>query len=196
MARIGFKQAKYNKIVDGKYAELTENKVPMFEKVVDEKFAPEYNSAELYANDGLAETDYSFKKGTLSLTIADDEDEFIAELFGNTIAKEGGEVVSNIDDIAPEFGYGHIVHKMVNKVKKYKVEFFPRVKFTKVTTDNKSRGESVEFSTTALEGTVLPLESAVNGLKVGDWEKHQTFATLQEAETYLDGLLTPIKVGA
>ena len=190
MARIGFKKAKYNKIVGNKYAELKESKVPVFEKVVDEKFAPEYNSAELYANDGLAETDYSFKKGSLSLTIVDDEDKFIAELFGNTVATEG-EVTSNIDDQAPEYGYGHIVPKMVNAIKKYKVEFFPRVKFTKVTTDNKSRGESVEFGTTALEGTVMPLESAVNGLKVGDWEKHQTFATLEEAEAYLDGLLTP-----
>ena len=35
MARIGFKKAKYNKIVDGKYAELIESKVPMFEKVVE-----------------------------------------------------------------------------------------------------------------------------------------------------------------
>ena len=190
MARIGFKQAKYNKIVDNKYATLTDSKVPLFEKVIDEKFAPEYNTAELYANDGLAESDYSFKKGTLSLTVADDEDKFIAELFGNTIATEGG-VTSNIDDTAPEVGYGHIVPKMVNNVKKYKVEFFPRVKFTKVTTDNKTRGESVEFGTTALEGTVMPLEKAVNGLKVGDWEKHQTFATLAEAEAYLDGLLTP-----
>lgn len=192
MARIGFKQAKYNKIVDGKYAELTETKVPLFEKVIDEKFAPEYNTAELYANDGLAETDYSFKKGTLSITVADDEDKFIAELFGNTVETEG-EVTSNIEDTAPEFGYGHIVPKMVSGVRKYKVEFFPRVKFTKVTTDNKTRGESVEFGTTALEGTVMPLEKAVNGLKVGDWEKHQTFATLEEAETYLDGLLTPDK---
>lgn len=191
MARIGFKQAKYNKIVDNKYATLTDSKVPVFEMVVDEKFAPEYNTAELYANDGLAETDYSFKKGTLSLTIVDDEDKFIAELFGNAIATEGGEVTSNIEDTAPEFGYGHIVPKMVSGVRKYKVEFFPRVKFTKITTDNKTRGESVEFGTTALEGTVMPLETAVNGLKVGDWEKHQTFATLAEAETYLDGLLSP-----
>ena len=190
MARIGFKKAKYNKIVGNKYAELTESKVPLFEKVVDEKFAPEYNTAELYANDGLAETDYSFKKGTLSLTIVDDEDKFIAELFGNAITTEG-ETTSNIEDTAPEFGYGHIVPKMVNGVRKYKVEFFPRVKFTKVTTDNKTRGESVEFGTTALEGTVMPLEVAVNGLKIGDWEKHQTFATLAEAEIYLDELLTP-----
>lgn len=190
MARTGFKKAKYNAISGNTYKALTENKVPMFEKVIDEKFAPEYNSAELYANDGLAESDYSFKKGTLSLTIADDDDKFIAELFGNTTETEG-EVTSNIDDVAPEFGYGHIVQKMVGGVKKFKVEFFPRVKFTKVTTDNKTRGESVEFGTTALEGTVFPLDEAINGLKIGDWEKHKTFATKTEAEEYLDGLLTP-----
>ena len=191
MARTGFKKAKYNKIAGDKYAALTENIVPLFEKVIDEKFAPEYNSAELYANDGLAETDYSFKKGTLSLTVADDDDKFIAELFGTAI-DEGGEVTQTINDTAPEFGYGHIIPKQVNGAKKYKVEFFPRVKFTKVTGDNKTRGESVEFSTTALEGTVLPLDSDINGLTAGVWEKHQTFATLQEAETYLDSLLTPL----
>ena len=192
MARIGFKKAKYNKIVSGKYATLTDSKVPVFEKVIDEKFAPEYNTAELYANDGLAETDYSFKKGTLSLTVADDDDKLCAELLGNTIAEDGGEVTSNIEDTASEFGYGHIIPKMVNGARKYKVEFFPRVKFTKITSDNKTRGESVEFSTTAIEGTVMPLETALNGLKVGDWEKHKTFDTLTEAEAYLDELLTPV----
>ena len=191
MARIGFKKAKYNKIVGDKYEALKESAVPVFEKVIDEKFAPEYNSAELYANDGIVESDYSFKKGTLSLTIADDNDEFIAGLFGNTIATEG-EVTSNIEDTAPEYGYGHIIPKIVSGARKYKVEFFPRVKFTKVTSDNKTRGESVEFSTTALEGTVMPLDTALNGLAVGVWEKHHTFDTLAEAETYLDELLTPV----
>ena len=189
MARIGFRKAKYNLIDGDKYKALTDSKVPEFEKVVDEKFAPEYNTAELYANDALCESDYSFKKGTLSLTVADDDDTFVAEIMGNTVST--GEVVSSIDDTAPEVGYGHILPKLVNNVKKYKVEFFPRVKFTKVTTDNKTRGESIEFSTTAIEGTVYPLEKEVNGLAVGTWEKHQTFATLAEAETYLDGLLTP-----
>ena len=189
MARIGFRKAKYNLIDGDKYKALTGSKVPEFEKVVDEKFAPEYNTAELYANDALCESDYSFKKGTLSLTVADDDDTFVAEIMGNTVTT--GEVVSSVDDTAPEVGYGHILPKLVNNVKKYKVEFFPRVKFTKGTTDNKTRGESIEFSTTAIEGTVYPLEKAVNGLAVGTWEKHQTFATLAEAETYLDGLLTP-----
>lgn len=193
MARIGFKKAKYNKIVSNAYAELKENKVPLFEKVIDEKFAPEYNSAELYANDGLAESDYSFKKGTLTLTVADDDDKLCAELLGNKTATEPNEVVSNINDVAPEFGYGHIIPKVVGGVKKYKVECFPRVKFTKITSDNKTRGESVEFSTTTIEGVVMPLEFAVNsGFQAGDWEKHGTFDTLAEAETFLDTMLTPV----
>jgi phi13 family phage major tail protein len=192
MARIGFKKAKYNRIDGDKYATLTDNKVPDFEKVVDEKFAPEFNTAELYANDSLAESDYTFKKGPLTITVADDNDKFCAELFGNKVDTDGTEVTSNIDDIAPEFGYGHIIPKVVEGVRKYKVEFFPRVKFTKITSDNKTKGENVEFSTSTIEGTVFPLDKAINGLKVGDWEKHQTFATLQEAETYLDTLLTPV----
>ena len=191
MARIGFKQAKYNKINGDSYEALKGSKVPVFEKVIDEKFAPEYNSAELYANDGLAESDYSFKKGTLSLTVADDNDSLCAEILGNSVATDGAEVTSNINDTAPEFGYGHIIPKVVGGQKKYKVEFFPRVKFTTVTSDNKTRGEGVEFNTTALEGTVMPLETAFNGLKAGDWEKHKTFDTLQEADAYLDRLLTP-----
>jgi hypothetical protein len=192
MARIGFKKAKYNKIVGNTYAPLTDTKVPVFEKVIDEKFAPEYNNAELYANDALAECDYSFKKGTLSLTVADDKDELCAELFGNTIA-ESGEVVSTIEDSASEFGYGHIIPKIVGGVRKYKVEFFPRVKFTEISGDNKTRAESVEFGTTSLTAIVYPIDEAINGMASGIWEKHQTFATLTEAETYLDGLLSPVK---
>ena len=190
MARIGFKKGKYNKIdpETKKYAAVTGG-VPCLEKVIDEKFSAEFNSAELYADDAIAETDYTFKKGTLAITVANDDDEKDAELMGNTIAD--GEVTKNITDTAPEVGYGHIVTKMVNGVRKYKVEFFPRVKFTKITTDAKTRGESVEFGTTAIEGVVYPLDAEMNGYAAGVWEKHQTFATEAEAEAYLDQCLTP-----
>ena len=190
MARIGYKKGKYNKIdaITKKYAAITEG-VPCLEKVIDEKFSAEYNSAELYADDVLAECDYSFKKGTLAITVANDDDKKEAELMGNTITED--EVVKTVGDTAPEFGYGHIVTKMVNGAKKYKVEFFPRVKWTKITTDAKTRGESVEFGTTSIEGTVYPLDADFNGMTAGTWEKHQTFATEAEAEAYLDSCLTP-----
>ena len=190
MARIGYKKAKYNKFDadNKKYAAVTGG-VPCLEKCIDEKFSPEYNSAELYASDGLAESDYSFKKGTLAITVANDDDKKEAELMGNIITED--EVIKTVGDTAPEFGYGHIVTKMVNGVKKFKVEFFPRVKWTKITTDAKTRGESVEFGTTSIEGTVFPLDADFNGMTAGTWEKHQTFATEAEAEAYLDSCLTP-----
>lgn len=196
MARIGFKKAKYNKhdTATDKFAALEDSKVPELEKVVDEKFAPEYNSAELYGNDVLAESDYTFKKGTLTLTLVDDNDEKDADLLGNTVSSETsnkGEVIMKVDDNAPEVGYGHIIPKIVNNVRKYKVEFFPRVKFNKVTHDAKTRGESVEFTTVTLEGVVYPLDKTFNGLAEGVWEKHKTFSSLTDAETYLDSLLTP-----
>jgi len=191
MARIGFKKGKYNKIdTETKKYAAVEGAVPCLEKVIDEKFSAEYNSAELYADDVLAECDYSFKKGTLSITVANDDDKKEAELMGNTITED--EVVKKVGYTAPEFGYGQIVTKMVNGVRKYKVEFFPRVKWTKITTDAKTRGESVEFGTTAIEGTVFPLDADFNGMTAGTWEKHQTFATEAEAEAYLDECLTPV----
>lgn len=196
MARIGFKKGKYNKhdATSSKFAALTGNKVPELEKVVDEKFSPEYNNAELYGNDSLAESDNSFKKGTLTLTLVDDNDEKDADLLGNTISSETsnkGEVTMKVDDNAPYIGYGHIIPKIVANVNKYKVEFFPRVKVNKITHDAKTRGENVEFTTVTLEATVYPLDKEFNGLTEGTWEKHKTFSSLSEAETYLDSLLTP-----
>ena len=193
MARIGYKKAKFNTVdkSTGKYKAVIGG-VPALERVIEEKFSPEFNSAELYADDILAESDYSFKKGSLTITMADDDDTILAQLLGNSVeGTADGEVVQKITDSAPEVGYGHIVTKMVNGVRKYKVEFFPRVKFTKVTTDAKTRGESLEFGTTTLEGTVMPVESALNGMALGTWEMHQTFDTEEKAETYLNTCLTP-----
>lgn len=190
MARIGFRKAKYNFHDGDKLKDLESENVPDFEKVVDEKFAANRANAELYANDSLAESDDSFVDGTLTITIADDEDKFIAGILGNNISEEG-EVTSNIDDMAPEIAYGHIIPKVYNGKRKYKVEFFPRVKFKSITSDNKSKGASVEFNTSSIEAKVMRLEKDFNGLKEGDWEKHQTFETMAEAEQYLDKLLKP-----
>lgn len=192
MARIGLKNALYNQIdtSTGKYKALGGGgTVPALERIISETFAPEYASAELYADDVLAETDYSFTKGTLTLTVADDDDSILAAFLGNTDAS--GEITKSIDDTAPEFGYGHIVTKMVKGTKYYKVEFFPRVKFTSANTDANTRGEAVEFGTTTIEGRVMPLESVMNNMAAGIWEMHETFSTLAAAQTYLTGLLTP-----
>lgn len=187
MARTGYKKAMYNVIGESGFAGTAKE----FIAVVDEKLSVEYNNAELYGNDVLQESDYSFKSGTLSITVCDDTDTIIGELLGATAGSPAtAEYTRNIADSAPYVAYGHIVEKKIGGVRKWKVECLPRVQFTSATTDSQTRGDSPEFKTTSLEAKVYACPTALGKFKVGDWEKHQTFDTLEAANTYLASLLS------
>ena len=178
MARIGLKYLRYSKLDANDNVTTASN----FGKAVDCKVSIEKNNAELYADDGIAESDYSFKKGTIALTIDEDDDQVFAEVLGHTVGTDG-EMVRSADDVAPYVAIGRILTKIVGGVKKYKVEFLHKVKFTEPNTDEKTKGESIEFGTSAIEGTVHQLAN-------GDWSKTKTFTDYNEASAYLDGLLT------
>ena len=194
MASIGLRTAKYNKIdyTTKKYAALAkESIVPILGRLIDAKPNLEKNSTKLYADDIEAESDKSFKGGTVNITVDDVTDEVYADINGCKISEK--EVTDNSEDIAPEIGYGHIVTKVFKGVKSYKVEFLPRIQITKVTANRKTKGESIEYNTVSIEADLKELEEEINGMEVGTWRKMKTFGTLQEAQTYLDGLLTPSK---
>lgn len=193
MASIGLRNAKYNQIdyTTSKYKSLEDSKVPVLGRLIDAKINEERNSTELRADDIIAEKDKSFKGGTVTITVDDVTDETYADVKGCSVSEK--EVTDNSEDIAPEIGYGHIVTKIYKGVKSYKVEFLPRIQITKITADRKTKGESIEYNTVSIEADIMELEEPINGMKVGDWKKTETFATLVEAQTYLDGLLTPSK---
>ena len=178
MARIGLKYLRYSPLDEQDNVTTPSN----FGKAVDCKVSIEKNNAELYADDGVAESDYSFKKGTVALTVDEDDDTVFAKVLGHIISKDG-EMVRNADDVAPYVAIGRILTKLVSGVKKYKVEFLHKVKFAEPNTDEKTKGESIEFGTSAIEG-------AVHKLGNGDWSKTKTFTSYEEASAYLDGLLT------
>lgn len=182
MAKIGLKNFKYS-VLDESDA-VTEPK--SLGKAVSCKVAIDKNEAVLYADDGVAESDYSFKKGTVTLEVDEDADEVFAELLGHKVSSDTeskGEVVRNEGDVAPYVAIGRILTKVVNGVRKYKVEYLSKVKFKEPDADESTKGESVEFKTSSIEGAVVTLAS-------GEWSKSKTFATYAEAETYLNGLLT------
>lgn len=194
MANIGLRNAKYN-LIDSttkKYKALTNSIVPVLGKMIEAKLTEDRGEASLYADDGLAEYESTFSGGKLSLVLDNVDDETYALIKGCE-TDENGEITENQDDSAPELGYGHIVTKIINGVKKYKVEFLARIKINSVTADAKTKGESIEFNTVSIEAKVMPLIEPINGLKIGDWRKIKTFATLAEAQTYLDKLLTPVE---
>lgn len=178
MARIGLKYLRYSPLDEQDNVTTPST----FGKAVDCKVSIEKNNAELYADDGIAESDYSFKKGTIALTVDEDDDTVFANVLGHEIG-EDGEMVRNADDVAPYVAIGRILTKVVNGAKKYKVEFLHKVKFAEPNTDEKTKGESIEFGTSAIEGTIHTLAN-------GDWSKAKTFTSYEEASAYLDGLLT------
>jgi len=177
MARIGASGLKY--------AELTNEVTPVYGtpatlgKMVGAKLAYELNSAELYADNALAESDYTFNKGTLTVTVADDDDAVLAKLLGRTVNPTTKEVIRTTQDVAPYVGVGRIITKLVGGDYKYKVEFLSKVKFKEPAPEEKTKGESVEFGTVELEGSIAVLPSNV-------WSKTGTFDTLAEAQDFLD----------
>lgn len=191
MAKIGLSNFRYSKLTespDGKAAYDGPHKPA---KAVSCKVSVTNNDATLYADDGLAESDYSFNSATVTIEIDEDDPQTMADLLGHkvTAGDDGtsGEIVRNADDTAPYVGLGRVITKVVNGAYKYKVEFLNKVKFSEPSQEDKTKGDKVDFTTTELEGVASSLAN-------GDWSKAKTFNTKQEAITYLEGLMAKTSV--
>jgi phi13 family phage major tail protein len=182
MAKIGLNNFRYSKLTESETGGATYEGAKKPAKAVSCKVSISTSSASLYADDVLAESDTSFNNGTVTIGIDEEDNATMADLLGHTIEPEGGEMVRNANDVAPYVGLGRVVVKMVNGVRKYKVEFLCKVKFSEPSQDDKTKGENVEFTTSELEGTVSALAD-------GTWSKTKTFDTQAEAITYLEGLM-------
>ena len=84
MARIGLKNFKYSPL------DADENVTgpKSLGKAIDCKVSLELNSAELFGDDTLIESDYTFNKGTVTISIDDDDDAVLAPLLGHSISEE------------------------------------------------------------------------------------------------------------
>ena len=178
MAKIGLNNFKYSVLDE---STETYEGAKSLGKAIDCKVSIENYDAKLYADDTLAESDTTFKQGTITLTTDDDDDAVFSELLGHEISVDG-EMVRKDTDIAPYVGVGRILTKVVNGVPKYKVEFLPKVKFKEPSQEETTKGDSVEFKTPSVEGTVVKLSD-------GTWSKSKTFTSKEEAISYLEELL-------
>ena len=180
MAKIGLSNFRYSILTEDSDGTPSYNGAKTPGKAISCNVEISNNSASLYADDVLSESDTSFAGGTVTMGIDEDDLETMAELLGHTYSDS--EIIRNANDTAPYVGLGRVVTKMVNNVVKYKVEFLYKVKFSEPSAENNTKGESVEFATTEIEGTVA-------ALKNGKWSIAKTFATKSEAMIYLNGLM-------
>lgn len=179
MAKIGLKNFMFGILTEQEDGTATYGKATKPAKAISCSVDISNNDAKLYADDALAESDSTFQSGTVKLGIDDEDLETMAILLGHQI--NDGEIVRNASDTAPYVGLGRIITKMINGSYKYKVEFLNKVKFAEPSQSDTTKGETLTFNTSEIEGTVSALAN-------GNWSKAQTFDSMADAQAYLKGL--------
>lgn len=142
------------------------------------------NDAKLYGDDTLIESDTSFNNGTVTMGIDNDDITTMSDLLGHQTTTEGGNtvMVRTNQDVAPYVGFGRVITKMVNGAYQYKVEFIYKCKFSEPSQSDTTKGDSVEFGTTEIQGTASALGN-------GQWSQTATFTSKATAVAYLETLL-------
>lgn len=168
MAKIGLKYPVYKSAM----------KSGVIAKAIQADISITVNNVKLYADDAIAESDKSFQEGTITLGIDDLSAEIQAEFLGHEVNEATGEITAQGADTNPPVGIGFYGVKKVNGVTKYRAIWLPKVQFSEPADTNATKGETVEFNTPVLEGTIMLDDTGV-------WKKENTFNTEAEAIAYL-----------
>lgn len=141
----------------------------------------------LYADNGIAESDRSFGGGTMSVTTDEILENAAAAILGITpktitVGTEVNvsEMVYDDDMRIPDLGFGIIIKKKVSGVDKYRAVFFHKIKFNIPEDAATTQGETIEWQTPTIEGTIMRNDSAKHG-----WKSEVTVDTEAEAEAYI-----------
>lgn len=177
MAKIGLNNFRYAKLVSDINGTPTYDGPKTPAKAISCNVSITNNDAKLYADDMVRESDTSFQSGTVTIGIDDEDNTTMADLLGHTITE--GEIVRNANDIAPYVGFGRVVTKMVGGNYRYKAEVILKAKFSEPSQEDTTKGESIEFGTSELEGQIETLEN-------GDWSRSETFDSKSLAIEYIE----------
>lgn len=185
MAKIGLSSLYYSKLTEANDGTPSYDGAKSLGKAVSANVSVTNNSATLYADDVLAESDTTFQSGTITLGVDEDADATFAPLLGHNITTgdNGGVVTKSTSDVAPYVGVGRIITKMVSGTLYYKAEVLYKVKFSEPSQDDQTKGESIEFRTPEIEGMISALAN-------GNWCTSKTFSSKADALSFITTLFT------
>lgn len=155
----------------------------------------------LYADNGIAETDRAFTDGTLTLG-TDDLSQEVSKAILGAVEKELGEIdgvtdttVKELifdDDISnPYLGVGLIIKKQKNNVTSWRAVVLTKVMFSVPNDAATTQGESIEWQTPSLTATILRDDTEKHM-----WKREATFTTEAQAEAYIKNRLGITAVAA
>ena len=150
MATIGLDKLFYSKITEDEDGNETYATPASLAKAMTAELSVELAEATLYADDGAAEVVKEFQSGTLTLGVDDIGVSVAQDLTGATL-DDNKVLVSASEDGGAPVAVGFRAKKANGK---YRYFWLYRVKFGIPSTNLTTKGESIEFSTPSIEGTV------------------------------------------
>ena len=150
MATIGLDKLFYSKITEDENGEETYATPVPLAKAMTAELSIELAEATLYADDGASEIVKEFQSGTLTLGI-DDIGTAVAEDLTGAKIDSNKVLISAGEDGGTPVAVGFRAKKSNGK---YRYFWLYRIKFGIPATNLTTKGESIEFSTPSIEGTV------------------------------------------
>ena len=148
----------------------------------------------LYADNGIAETDRQFTGGTLTLSTDDLSQAVSKAILGlkeqslDTIEgitdEEVQELIYDDTQVTPYLGVGFIVKKVVGGVTKWRGIVLTKVMFSIPSDSATTQGESIEWQVPELSATIMR-DDSTNHM----WKREATFTTEAQAEMYIKNRL-------
>ena len=169
MATIGLDSLFYSKITEDERGEETYAKPKILSKAISADVSVELAEASLFADDGESEVVKLFKNGKISLNVDDIGNAAAEDLTGAKVDNNGA-LVSTSDDTAP---YVAIGFRALKSNGKYRYFWFYKVKFSVPSTNLQTKGDSINFSTPTIEGSVIR-RNKVDGLGKHPWKVEAT----------------------
>jgi phi13 family phage major tail protein len=151
MATIGLDKLYYAPITEDADGLETYGEPSVLAKAISAELSVELNEAILYADDGAAEVVKEFKSGTLSLGI-DDLGADAASALTGAVIDGNGVVIATSEDGGDPVAIGFRAKKSNGR---YRYFWLYKVKFGIPATNLQTKGDSINFSTPTIEGTIM-----------------------------------------
>lgn len=155
-------------------------------KAVNTSVTPNFNEAQLWADNQQVENVTEFKNASVTLGV----DRLPAEagkiLFGHAAGEEEEEI-SKAEDTAGYVGYGFITAEMAEGKKKYRACVLNKVQFKEGEDSFETKGDTIVFKTPTLSGTAMADEK-------GEWRtKSKAFDSETEADAWIKKKLSVVE---
>lgn len=154
-------------------------------KMIGVEVKPQYKTATLHADDGIAEEKKVFNYADVILNTSTLPLKVAASMYGRNVTnpEDGDEIIDNIYD-EPNYGaFGYIYGEVVNNVTSYVVVFLPRVKFDMPEEKFETLGENITFNTPTINGKAY-------ANKDGDWRIKKSHPSMSTAISGLSSMFT------